>query len=73
MGLTPYKHNPYLFSGFIDDSTHPATPQHAIHVGLYIDDFIFFLESDAEESRFKQLLNNKVATDFMGDADFFLG
>ena len=39
---------------------------------FYVDDFVFFSELESEESRFKQLLNNKVATEFMGDANFFL-
>ena len=73
MGITSYKHDPCLFSRVIDDSTPPTTPRHPIHIGLYVDDFFSFSESDAEESRFKKLLNKKVATDFMGDSDLFLG
>ena len=41
-------------------------------MGLYVNDFLFFSESDSEESRLKRLINNKVTTDFMGDAEFFL-
>ena len=73
MGITPPKHDTCLFSVVINGGTPPAIPQHTIYVGLYVDDFVFFSESDPEESRFKQLLNNKVTTDFMGDTDFFLG
>ena len=73
MSLSPSKHDPCLLLGVINDGTPPLNPQHKIHVGLYIDDFVFFSESDAEESRLKHLLNNKVTPDFMGDADFFLG
>ena len=41
-------------------------------MGIYVGDFVFLLESDAEESCFKQILSDKVTTDFMGDADNFL-
>ena len=50
----------------------PTTPRHTIHVGLYVDAFVFFLKLNAEESRFNKLLNKQVSTKFMGDADFFL-
>ena len=73
VGLTPSTHDPCLFSGVINDVTLPSTPQHQIHVGLYVDDFVFFSESYAEEFQFKRLLNSKVTTDFMGDANFLLG
>ena len=73
MGLTPSKHNPCLFSGVIDDGTPLSTPRYTIHVGLYVNDFVFFSGSDAEESCFKHLLNEKVTTHFMGNIDFFLG
>ena len=73
MGLTSSNRNPCLFYGIIDDGTPPTTPRHPINVGLYVDDFVFFLDSDAEEYRFKKLLNKKVATDFIGNVDFFLG
>ena len=46
---------------------------HLHHIGFYVDNFVFFSDSDAEESRFKKLLNKQVTTDFMGGADFFLG
>ena len=72
MVLTPSNQDLCLFSGIIDDDTAPATPRNAIHVGLYVGDFFFFSKLDAEESRFKKILNDKVATDFMGDAYIFL-
>ena len=72
MGLTPSKHEPCLLSVVIDYGTHPLTPRHKIHVGLYVNDFVFFSESDAEEYSFKHPLNDKVTPDFMGDVDLFL-
>ena len=73
MGLTPSNHDPCLFSGVINNGTLPLTPQNQTHVGLHANDFISFTESNSEESCFKCLLNDKVTTDFMGDANFFLG
>ena len=72
MGLTYSRHNPCLFSGIIDDVTSPTIPIHTIHVSLYVDGFVFFSESNTEESCFKQLLNKTITTDFMGKSDFFL-
>ena len=72
MGITSSNHYPCLLSGVIDDGTPPTIPVHPIHVGLCVDDFVFFLELDAEESCFKQLLNEKVTTEFMGDTDFLI-
>ena len=70
--LTSSKHNPCLLFGIIDNSTPPETTQHIIHVGLYVNNFVFFLELDAENYHFKKSLNNKVTTNFMGGADFFI-
>ena len=68
MGLNPSKHKPCLFSGVIHGRNPHVNPRHTIHV-----DFVFFSESDVEESRFKRILNDKVTADFMGDVEFFLG
>ena len=73
MGLTPSNNNPCLLSSGIDYVTPSATPRHTIHVGLYVNNFFFFSESDTEDYYFKQLLNDKVTNDFMGNANFFLG
>ena len=70
MGLTDSKHDPLIFYGITNGSNPSTIPCHPIHIGLYVDDLFFFSESDAEEARFKNLLNNQVITDFMGDADF---
>ena len=42
-------------------------------MGLYINESVLFSESDAEESRLKQILDKKFATYFMKDVDFSLG
>ena len=73
MGITSSKHNPCLFYEIIYDGIPPTTPRHRIHLGIYVNGFDFFSESEKYESRFKQLLKEKYTTDFMVDADFFLG
>ena len=72
IGIISSKHDPCLFYGITRDGTPPTTPRNPIHVGLCIENFVFFLYLDAEESCFKKLLNEKVTTNFMGDSDFFL-
>ena len=52
--------------------TLPATRQ-MLHIGLYVDDFVFYSTSDAEEELFRQVLQSQVTVDFMGDVDYFLG
>ena len=44
-----------------------------IHVVLYVDDFIYFSESDQVEAHFEHLLKEKCVVDFMGTVDYFLG
>jgi len=52
--------------------TLPST-RRMIHVGIYVDDFVFYSTSDEEEELFRQSLQSKVTVDFMGDVDYFLG
>eukprot|EP00804_Cyclotella_cryptica_P021483 CCRYP_005804-RA/>CCRYP_005804-RA protein AED:0.39 eAED:0.32 QI:0/-1/0/1/-1/1/1/0/524 len=50
-------------------------PRKPIHVGLYVDDFVFFSEDANEENIFKRALTqaSNVKIDFMGTVDYFLG
>eukprot|EP00804_Cyclotella_cryptica_P023774 CCRYP_011152-RA/>CCRYP_011152-RA protein AED:0.31 eAED:0.31 QI:0/0/0/1/1/1/2/0/815 len=52
-----------------------STVRKPIHVGLYVDDFVFFSEDENEERIFKEALTkaSKVKVDFMGTVDYFLG
>ncbi|KAL7459292.1 hypothetical protein ACHAWC_010958 [Mediolabrus comicus] len=52
--------------------TLPAQRQ-MIHIGVYVDDFVFYSTNDAEEELFRQVLQSRVTVDFMGDVDYFLG
>ena len=72
----PSTHDPCLFTGIINvpaSSLPPSTIRDPIHIGLYVDDFVFFSESSAEEKRFESLLSERIKVDFMGEAEFFLG
>ena len=73
MGLAPSRHDPCLFTGTTIDPSASTTNRKRIYVGLYVDDFVFFSESSTEEARFEKLLSERIAVDFMGEADFFLG
>ena len=44
-----------------------------VYVGIYVDDFVFYLSDPAEEALFRAELSRRLNVDFMGDVDFFLG
>ena len=48
-------------------------PHQPVQIGLYVDDFIFYFESDKEEELFRQELKRHCMVNFMGDIDYFLG
>jgi hypothetical protein len=41
-------------------------------LGIYVDDFVYFLKDPQVERRFEQLLTNLVTVEFMGTVDCFL-
>lgn len=51
----------------------PIPGQPPIYLGLYVDDFIFFSESDEVEKYFQQKFGEKVKTTFESQVDHFLG
>ena len=75
MGLEASRHDPCLYSGIInaDDTSSPSAARQKIHVGLYVDDFVFFSTSPEEEELFRKELAANIKVDFMGDVDYFLG
>jgi len=85
MGLAPLVHDPCLYSGVVklnsnQPTSSPEIPpktdpsQHEkIHVGVYVDDFIFYSTDPEEEKRFKEELAKHIKVDFMGGVDYFLG
>jgi hypothetical protein len=72
MGLKQSVHDPCLFSGNLSSDPNPS-PKSAIHVGIYVDDFVFYSEDPAAEALFQKELKKHVVVDFMGDVDYFLG
>ena len=67
IGLTNSPNSPCVFSG----SLIPGQPP--LYVGLYVDDFAFFSNSDAVESRFRTLLNSKYTVSYDDQLEWFLG
>ena len=74
LGLEQSIHDPCLFSGNLTSDPNPSDYS-KVHVGIYVDDFVFF-SSDSDpaiEQAFQEQLKQKVVVDFMGDVDWFLG
>ena len=67
LGLQPLDNAPCIFKGTILPNQPP------LYLGLYVDDFIFFSESDTVEKEFQKLLEAKTNVDFMGPVTHFLG
>jgi hypothetical protein len=77
IGLKPSLHDPCLFSGVVRQNT-TTTSSHSsqlapIHVGIYVDDFVFYSTDPLQEQRFMDALKQRVVVDFMGPVDWFLG
>jgi hypothetical protein len=67
MGLSISPHDPCVFYGKLADHLPP------IYIGLYVDDFKYFSNSDETEKLFEQRLGSKCVVDFMGEVSWFLG
>jgi len=67
MGLRQCPNAPCIFTGNII----PGKPP--LFLGLYVDDFIFFSESDEVEQHFEKELQRETLVDFMGNVTHFLG
>jgi deoxyuridine 5'-triphosphate nucleotidohydrolase len=67
IGLTQHPTSPCLFFGTLIQG-HPP-----LYLGLYVDDFIYFSESDAVENKFEEEFGQKLDTDFNGKIGYFLG
>eukprot|EP00956_Cyclotella_meneghiniana_P030923 scaffold79637_cov24-Cyclotella_meneghiniana.AAC.1 len=53
--------------------TTPSPSPALIHVGIYVDDFVFYSTDPAQEALFMEELKKRVVVDFMGPVDWFLG
>ena len=67
IGLTQCKHAPCLFHGSILPNEPP------LYLGLYVDDFVYFSQSQKVEQHFEKLLKSQTNVDFMGQVSHFLG
>eukprot|EP00956_Cyclotella_meneghiniana_P012602 scaffold17913_cov36-Cyclotella_meneghiniana.AAC.1 len=72
---TPVTASPTVASPSASSSTSsPAESTPApIHVGIYVDDFVFYSTDPAQEQLFMEALKKRVVVDFMGPVDWFLG
>ena len=76
IGLNPPPHYPCLLSVILSNPSSPDTiyaVQSQLHVGLYVDDFVFYSSDLTQEALFKTLLQENIQVDFMRDVDYFLG
>jgi len=67
IGLQQCRHAPCLFKGYLIKGQPP------IYLGLYVDDFVYFSESDDVEKVFETKLSALTQVDFMGQVSHFLG
>ena len=67
IGLKPLDNAPCIFKGTILPNLPP------LYLGIYVDDFVYFSESDDVEKEFQKQLQSKTNVDFMGTVTHFLG
>ena len=67
IGLKPLEHSPCIFTGVLIQG------EPLIYLGLYVDDFIYFCESEAVEKKFEEKFGSLIKTTFNGPVTHFLG
>jgi len=67
IGLSKCPNAPCIFTGTIIQGKSP------LYLGLYVDDFVYFLESTEVEEAFEKKLGKLTKVDFMGTVSHFLG
>ena len=80
MGLTPSVHGPCLYQG-VPSSADDCDPtgvdsfpsDSPLHLGLYVDDFVYFSDDLEVERRFERFRAAKLKVEFMGTVNWFLG
>ena len=75
MGLKDAPHYSCLLSGILETpNSHKniAEYQSQLHVGLYVENFIFYSSDPAQEALFQTLIQEHIQTDFMGYVDYLL-
>ena len=72
MGLKASTHDSCLLSGILDKPTSHNTiseDQSQLHVGLYVENFIFYSSDPSQEALFQTLIQEHIQVDFMGYVD----
>jgi hypothetical protein len=74
IGLQANSSDPFLYTGHIIDPSNPGAPPSTspLTLGLYMDDFIYFLEDPKVEWLFESLLSSLITVNFMGTVEWFL-
>jgi hypothetical protein len=67
LGFQPTVHDKCLWRTRPTDGTDP------VFVGIYVDDFAYFSESDEQEQWFEREMGARFTVDFMGVVNYFLG
>ena len=67
VGLQQHPTSPCIFSGVLIKGQPP------LYLGLYVDDFLYFSESEEVEKVFEERFGNEIDTDFNGQIGYFLG
>ncbi len=67
--------DPCLRTGHIIDPSNPGAPPSTspLTLGMYVDEFIYFLEDPKVERLFESLLSLLITVNFMGTVEWFLG
>ena len=74
MVLKASLHDPCLLSGVLEKPNSHNTiseDQSQLHVGLYVDDFVFYSSDPAQEVLLQTLLQEHIQVDLMGDVNYF--
>ena len=73
LGLQQNAYDPCLFSGNILDPSDPLESPltSPLTLGIYVDDFFYFLEDPEVKAKFVHLLKEEVTVDFMGTVEWF--
>jgi hypothetical protein len=68
-------YDPCLFSGNIIDPSDPSVSPSSspLTLGLYVDDFDYFLADPEVKAKFEQLLQQYSTVNYMGMVEWFLG
>ena len=59
MQLVPSDHDPCLYSGIVNGDN-PASGRATLHVGIYVDNFVFYLVDPEEKEKFKTALGDEL-------------